>query len=127
MAKQYIGVAALTIVKLKSTGSRAYVYKGQPVGSDVSREEIKRLEDEGFIAEVVVIEDPVDLLIPDGEPPSDQPPASTGNPDRPEPTATKAEWVAYAVKVHEATDGAAGFAEDAAEDLTRAKLIELLP
>lgn len=126
MAKQYIGVAALTIVKLKSTGSRAYVYKGQPVGSDVSREEIQRLEAEGFIAEVVVLDEPVEPLFPPIDPPPADSPA-TGNPDRPEPTATKAEWVAYAAKVHNATDGAAGFAEDAAEELTRAKLIELLP
>lgn len=48
--KNYVGVAPLTMVNV-GAGGYAYVYANMPVPDGASTEEIKRLVDEGFIAE----------------------------------------------------------------------------
>lgn len=108
MAKQYFGKAALTIVRQKSNGSRAYVYAGQPVGDDVDAKELGRLESEGFIfAQEVATAAPV------------TPPVSgTGDVEKPDSSAKKAEWVEYAV--------AKGYDRTEAEKATQAELIKAL-
>lgn len=109
MAKQYFGVAALTVVKQKSTGSRAYVYAGQPVGDDVSAEELGRLEAEGFIEA---------FNVPDPESVEVDPVDDGSGPVAPSPNAKKADWVEYAV--------AKGYSRTEAEDATQAELIKAL-
>lgn len=108
MAIKYIGKAALTVVRQKSTGSRAYVYAGQPVGDDVDHSELDRLEAEGFIAAVQVADPAVD------------PEAGAGGGDgqAPSPNAKKADWVEYAV--------ARGYSREEAEKATQADLIKAL-
>jgi sulfur carrier protein ThiS len=51
MAKQYIGVAPLTMVRTKA-GGYSMVYADQPVPADITDEDLKRLVDEGFLGQV---------------------------------------------------------------------------
>lgn len=110
MAKQYFGVAALTVVRQKSTGSRMYVYAGQPIGDDVAAEELHRLESEGFI-EAIEVPDPVPHTGADEA-------GNAGELVAPAATAKKADWVDYAV--------AKGYDRDEAEKATQAELIKAL-
>ncbi len=107
MAKHYIGKAALTVVRQKSTGSRIYVYAGQPVGGDVDPSEIYRLEAEGFIEAIEIPETIEDFDL--GDDAGDGPPAETAN---------KPEWVEYAVRQ--------GYDRDEAEKATKPELIKAL-
>lgn len=50
-----VGQEALTIAKT-SSGSHAYIYKGQPVPKDIPDSEVQRLLDEGFIGEAQTVE-----------------------------------------------------------------------
>lgn len=107
MAKQYIGKAALTVVRQKSNGSRIYVYAGQPVGEDVDAAEIHRLEVEGFI-EAVEIPEAIEDFDLDSEA-GDGPPADSANKDA---------WIEYAIRK--------GHDRDEAEKATKADLIKAL-
>lgn len=146
MAKQYIGISPLTVVRTKSTGAGVYVYAGQPVTSDISTDERERLLAEGFIAEVPELAPELDVVEPVvadpgsenavtseqvTEPvrsevvPTNEVPAPSSS--RPAPTATKAEWVAYASELLAKSGGLAGYTKEQAEEFTRAELIEKLP
>lgn len=105
----YVGIAALTMVR-QTNGAYQYVYVGQPVNGDVPDEELERLLDEGFIAELP--DEVVEAVATVDVPP-------VGGPQRPAQAASKELWVAYAVAT-------GSFTEDEAEKASKADLIAAL-
>lgn len=87
----YIGKEALTLVRVGP--SLAYVHRGEPVPEGASAEELKRLEDEGYIVKGQVgdvIEDDSDSSEGSGDT------GDSGSDEAPAKSASKADWEAYA-------------------------------
>jgi hypothetical protein len=57
MAKSYVGVAPLTMIRCENPASYTSVYAGQPVPENIAQDDLKRLVDEGFLAEVKAAKD----------------------------------------------------------------------
>jgi hypothetical protein len=91
MANVYVGIAPLTIVR-RSNGQAQSVYAGGPVPADTLQEDLDRFVAEGFIQQVG--EDEVGGMQNDDPAKYDDPDGPGGVPAR---SASKVDWVAYAV------------------------------
>ena len=86
MAKQLMGKAPLSLVRTVNS-SLEYVYAGKPVPRGADPADVRRLLDEGFLAEEE---------LPDAEPVAEQESVEDG-PKPPAKTANKESWVDFRV------------------------------